>query len=215
MPRTELIIFDCDGVLVDTETITARVLSSALAEHGIRTSPADCEDRHAGASLAQTKTGYEAQGHTLPDDFVITIRARILETLSRGVNPMPGVHDLLAQLTVPFCVASSGKPEKTRQSLRLAKLLDQFEPHIFSAFTVGFYKPEPHLFLHAAQTMGADPAHTLVIEDSPVGVQAGVAAGMTVVGYAHTLSRAETLRGLGAHHVVDDLGDVVQILSGS
>ena len=206
-----MVIFDCDGVLADTESIAAGVISAYFADHGVVLSAAECEARFAGADLQETREAFIALGGTAPDDFVITIRASILEVLSHGVDPIDGVHDLLSQISLPFCVASGGRPEKIHQSLRLANLLDHFGSNTFSAFDVGHHKPDPRLFLHAAETMGVAPPNTLVVEDSRVGVQAGVAAGMTVVGYAGGRP-AQTLLDHGAHQIIDDMRRVADFL---
>lgn len=218
----DLIIFDCDGVLVDTETITARILSAYLAENGVEISPHEWERDYAGVNLAETVIRLTDTGFTPADDFVETIRARILDTLSQGVEPIPGIHHVLNQLSIPYCVASSGKPVKIQQSLRLAGLLDQFEGRMFSAYNIGVYKPEPDLFLWAADAMGVEPINTLVIEDSPVGVRAGISAGMIVAGYAGggvtpnadaNAGRADDLRALGAHYILSDLTHMMEILN--
>lgn len=217
----ELVIFDCDGVLVDTESITGHVLSTYLAEYDVVLSPEEFETRYAGSSLGDTKQELEGLGHVLPDDFVVSARAHLLEALSLGVDPIPGIHTVLETLSMPYCVASSGKPVKIQQSLRLANLLDKFESHMFSAYEVGFYKPDPRLFLHAAKSMSVLPTKTLVVEDSPVGVQAGVAANMVVVAYVGggvnpspriVAERTTALQALGAHYILNDMHLLTEIL---
>jgi HAD superfamily hydrolase (TIGR01509 family) len=213
MSRVELIIFDCDGVLVETESVAAEILSTYLTDQGVALSAADCEERFNGMDLSVVQEQVEAMGGVIAHDFVTTVRARIFDALSKGVEPVPGVRELLRSVTLPFCVASGGMPAKIRQSLNLANLLDQFEPNIFSAFDVGHHKPEPHLFLHAAKSMDVDAAKTIVVEDSRVGVQAALAAGMQVVGYVgDRLDKGRELRDVGAHHIIEDMRHMANFL---
>lgn len=181
------VIFDCDGVLVDSELIASRELAAYLTDLGRPTTGQECRDNFTGLSL-QSVAGKVKQswGVTLPDDFVTDLRRRDVHAFERDLTAVPGVSDVLDALDaagVRYCVASSGTPEKIHHSLNLTKLLDRFDGHLFSATQVGHGKPAPDLFLHAAASMGVAPKTCTVIEDSPAGVTAGKAAGMRVLGF--------------------------------
>src|SRR5262249_27957089 len=132
-------------------------------------------------------------GREPPRDFEATHRERTRAALSTGLAPVPGIADVLSRLTMPFCVASSGDHDKMRTTLGITGLLPRFDGRLFSVTEVPRGKPFPDVFLHAALTMGAAPERTAVVEDTPVGAQAGRAAGMTVFGYA-ARTPAERLR---------------------
>jgi HAD superfamily hydrolase (TIGR01509 family) len=220
-PAIKLVIFDCDGVLVDSEPVANKVFSEYLISCDIPISPEDVTRKFVGRSLSSCKSILETEGWTVPDTFIDDIREQNLEALSRDLDPIPGIHAALDKIMLPVCVASSGLPVKINQSLSLTNLASYFGPHIFSAQHVSNGKPAPDLFLHAAKTMGVAPENTFVIEDSPVGVQAGVAAGMQVVGFSgggHTEpGHDEMLQELGAHHVLDtmlELPDLIERYNG-
>lgn len=179
----ELIIFDCDGVLIDSEAIACRTDSACLAEIGIAMSAEEIMDRYLGISTAVMCADIERrQGGVLPSDFAETLRLRVAAAFETELMPIAGVEQLLAALPHRRCVASSSTPERLRHSLSLTRLLHHFEPHIFSATQVSRGKPAPDLFLFAAEAMRAAPANCVVIEDSVPGVQAAVAAGMRAIG---------------------------------
>jgi HAD superfamily hydrolase (TIGR01509 family) len=183
--RFDLVIFDLDGVLVDSEPISSRVTAEALAEAGIEISGADVCDRFLGLSTASMLRTVEAEhGCRLPTSFQETLRARILRAFEHGLEPVAGIPAVLDALPSRRCVASSSHPERIRRSLELVGLLDRLAPNLFSATMVDHGKPAPDLFLLAAAGMAADPVRCLVVEDSVVGVRAGKAAGMTVFGFA-------------------------------
>jgi HAD superfamily hydrolase (TIGR01509 family) len=180
----ELVIFDLDGVLVDSEPISSRVTAAALREAGVEISAAEICDRFLGVSAAAMLPVIEAEhGCRLPQAFHETLRARILQAFEHELEPVPGVPALLDALSVDRCVASSSHPERIRRSLELAGLLQRFGPHLFSATMVSAGKPAPDLFLLAAARMSAEPARCLVIEDSEVGIRAAKAAAMTAFGF--------------------------------
>ena len=218
MPNTkiELIIFDCDGVLVDSESVASRVFSAYLQSHDIPLTQKDVSQRFVGRSLSSCKAMLLADGWTLPDTFADDVRERTFAALSRDLDPIPGIHSALDGISLPVCVASSGLPVKTDQSLRATNLWQYFGEHIFSAQQVSNGKPAPDLFLHAAKTMGVSPSNSMVIEDSPVGVQAGLAAGMQVVGFSgggHAGPELGALLGeLGAHHILDHMHDLPSLI---
>ena len=180
----ELVIFDLDGVLVDSEPISSRLTAAALSEAGIEISEADVRDRFLGISTAEMLRAIEAEhGRRLPESFQETLRARVLRAFEQELEPVPGVPALLDGLAVNRCVASSSHPERIRRSLELVGLLDRLAPNLFSATMVDHGKPAPDLFLLAAARMAAEPARCLVVEDSEVGIRAAKAAGMTVFGF--------------------------------
>ena len=186
--RPALVIFDCDGVLVDTEPVSNAVLSAALAHHGVRISADDCRMRFVGRTIEAVQGAVEAEiGRALGADWPDRVRRETEAAFDRGVQPISGIEAAVAAVKaagLPYCVASSGKFSKMRKSLGTARLLPHFEDVLFSAEQVQRGKPAPDLFLFAAERMGAAPASCVVIEDSVPGVQAGRAAGMRVLAFA-------------------------------
>ena len=198
------VIFDCDGVLVDTETAANVVLSELLAELGLATTPEETVATYMGRSWAScVEIVTEKLGHAPPDDFGERYRAGVRAAWERDLQPVPGVVEALDAIDLPSCVASSGEHERMRLTLGLTGLLPRFEGRIFSATEVEHGKPAPDLFLHAAERMGFDPAATAVVEDTVPGVQAGRAAGMRVLAFARLVS-AEDLAEAGGE-VFDDM----------
>ena len=175
----ELVIFDCDGVLVDSETISVGVLLEFVRRAGVEIS----EDRAYRLFLGRSMAAVE---EALRSEFALTLSAVQLdgikaETFRRfrsELKPMPGAAEALARLTARRCVASSSSPERIRLSLSLTGLLEMLEPHIYSASMVTRGKPAPDLFLHAAKGMGVRPEDCVVVEDSPAGIEAARRAGM-------------------------------------
>ena len=200
----QLVIFDCDGVLVNSEPISNRVMAEVLEENGLSMSVESCYEHFMGRTMSDCVRILESQfGHAVEADFVDVVRRRTLEALRKGVEPVPGVVAALDRIPVPVCVASSGQISKMRTTLEHTGLLARFEDRLFSAAAMTRGKPHPDIFLHAARALGAEPASCAVVEDSPVGVEAGVAAGMTVFGYS-ALSDAAKLSAAGAR-VFDDM----------
>ncbi len=178
----QAIIFDCDGTLVDSETIGAAVLAEALAEEGLAMSAAEVLHAFRGRRMATTLAEVSALlGRALAQDFEARLRDRSARAVRAGLREIAGATALVEALSLPFCVASNAPRAKTELNLTVTGLLPHFEGRIFSAYEVGSWKPDPGLFLHAAQAMGTAPAHCLVVEDSAPGVQAALAAGMQVV----------------------------------
>ena len=180
----DLIIFDCDGVLVDSEPLAMRVLVAAIAAQGITVTTETAYRDFLGRSLASISTSLlDSHGAPLGPAALASMRGDLYALYRRELRPSPGLPEMLGHLKIPFCVASSSELERIRLSLELTDLLDWFEPNIFSASMVENGKPAPDLFLHAAAQMGVAPANCLVIEDSPAGIIAARNAGMTVFGY--------------------------------
>ncbi len=181
MSGTELVIFDCDGVLIDSEVISARMLIAELAGYGVDMDMAFVSSHFLGRSYPVVlKEVRERWGVALPDRFEADYRARLLAAFERDLKVMPGVEPVIAALDRPYCLATSSSPERLRRSLELTGLAPLFAGRSFTASEVARGKPAPDLFLHAAARMGVDPARCLVIEDSVNGVRAGLAAGMEV-----------------------------------
>ena len=181
-----LIIFDCDGVLVDSEMIASRELAAYLTDLGRPTTGEECRASFTGLSIKTVGEKVRAWGLAIPDDFEASLRARDFAAFDRDLKIIPGVVsalDALDRLGLRYCVASSGAPEKIRHSLTITRLLERFDGHVFSAAQVANGKPAPDLFLLAAATMGVAPDDCLVIEDSPAGVAGALAAGMRVLGF--------------------------------
>jgi HAD superfamily hydrolase (TIGR01509 family) len=208
--QTDLVIFDCDGVLVDSEVISCRAHSQILTRHGYPITPEQVFDRFLGRSMRQATLEVEAElGHSLPDDFHTQVYAEIFRLFAASLEATPHIDEALAAIALPVCVASSGPPEKISASLNRVGLYDRFAPHIFSAVQVPNGKPAPDLFLFAAEQMRTSPARCLVIEDSVSGIAGALAAGMTVLGF-HGGSHcrpgyADTLRAAGAAMTFDDM----------
>lgn len=185
---TRSVIFDCDGVLVDTELIANRVLASLLTEAGVPTTFEDCMRDHRGHAMASVLAAATQQlGASLPFDVAERYYTDVKAIFRRELQPVPGVVAALDRIDLPSCVASSGPHHKMEVTLRRTGLWERFEGRIFSASEVGAGKPAPDLFLHAAHRMGFEPATTAVVEDSLPGVQAAHAAGMRALAFArHT-----------------------------
>lgn len=179
-----LVVFDCDGVLVDSETIALDVLAGWIEAHGVSVDRDDLLRRSIGRSATQVHDELRAVwGVTVTAADAEELQDRLFERFRRELEPLPGIRRLLARLTVPRCVASSSAPRRLRLALATTGLLDEFEGRIFSATQVERGKPAPDLFLHAARAMGVDPRDCLVIEDSPAGIEAARRAGMAVIGF--------------------------------
>ncbi len=186
--RPDLVIFDCDGVLVDTEPLAERAMGEALAEIGMAMSRDDMRQRFRGLSMTSVaKVLEELRGAPLPEGWIESLKERDFALFARELEAVPGVAALVQQLRgqgLAYCVASSGSTEKMRFTLGHTGLLPFFDNVLFSASMVARGKPFPDLFLFAAEHMGAAPGACVVIEDSVHGTTAGVAAGMRVLSYA-------------------------------
>ena len=205
--RFELVIFDCDGVLVDSERIANRVFADILKQEcGLNLSLEQMFEHFVGHSQSQCLEIIESMtGASPPPGLGDLYRNEIDQVLAHSVVAINGIEAVLEQIDLPYCVASSGSQEKMQITLGKTGLDRYFDGRLFSATEVDHPKPWPDIFLHAASTMGVnDPAACLVIEDSPVGVAGAVAAGMTVFGYTE-LMKADKLLDAGAHHTFDSM----------
>ena len=194
----ELVIFDCDGVLVDSERIAIRIDAVVLADLGWPLSEAETIERFVGRSEEHMLREIEAQlGRRLPANWDAAYQDLYLTAFERELRAVEGVVDALDRITSPTCVASSGSHAKIERSLRRTDLYGRFEGRIFSASEVSNGKPAPDLFLHAAARLGVPPARCAVVEDSRYGVEAARAAGMAAFGYAGGVTPAHRLEGPG------------------
>jgi HAD superfamily hydrolase (TIGR01509 family) len=209
----DLIIFDCDGVLVDSEVISCRAHAETLTRHGYPITPEEVLARFLGVSDREARLTIEAElGRELPRDFESQVKQATLQFYAGDLQAIAYVGEAIAAIGLPKCVASSGTPEKIQHGLTCAGLYDQLAPHIFSATQVKQGKPAPDLFLFAAEQMRTAPERCVVIEDSVPGVTGAVAAGMTVLGF-HGGSHCRpgyggTLRTAGAAATFDDMREL-------
>lgn len=180
-----LLIFDCDGVLVDSEELGTRVLLEAAREVGpLAMDLPEATSLFRGRKMAECVAILsERIGKAFPEDFTARFRARQAEVFRQKLKPIPGVHAALQEITIPKCVASNGPREKITLSLTVTGLLPFFDGRIFSSYELQTWKPDPGLYLHAAGALQVAPQKCAVVEDSVLGVRAGLAAGMHVFAY--------------------------------
>jgi HAD superfamily hydrolase (TIGR01509 family) len=208
----ELVIFDCDGVLIDSERVGIKVDVAVLSELGWPLSEAEVIERFVGRPDRENRRAIEAHlGRALPDGWAEAVDERYREAFAAELTPVDGVLEALDRITLPSCVASSGTHEHLRYTLSLTGLYERFAGRIFSADDVARGKPAPDLFLHAARQMGADPAECVVVEDSRPGVEAARAAGMRALAFAGGVSSAERLAGPNTI-VFDDMHELPGLL---
>ncbi|CAN7417470.1 HAD family hydrolase [Rhizobium rhizogenes] len=213
-----LVIFDCDGVLVDSEPLSVSVLIDAMRDVGVDMSEEDVYSRFLGKSLATLVDTLETEFDVFIDQaFLDRIRNDLYERFRQELKPIDGIAETLDALTVPRCVASSSQLERIRLSLGVTGLLERLEPNIFSASMVKRGKPAPDLFLYAAGQMGVAPKDCIVVEDSPAGIMAARAAGMTVFAFtggshAHSPSYRSELERLSPEVVFDAMPDLIHLV---
>ncbi|MBC3993043.1 HAD family hydrolase [Streptomyces sp. AC563] len=209
----ELVIFDCDGVLVDSERICVKVDAVIMADLGCAFTEAEIIERFVGSSTeVYTAAVEERLGRRLEKDWQQRYEHLYQAAFEAELTAVDGIAEALHRLTHATCVASNGDHAGIRRSLELADLAGHFEERVFSAADVPRGKPAPDLFLHAAHTMGVDPRHCVVVEDSAYGVQAARAAGMRAFGYCGGLTPAARLEG-PATVVFDDMRELPQLLA--
>lgn len=180
-----LIIFDCDGVIADSEVLSALVLIDQLAALGIAVTPAEVRRDFLGRSFPTVAdTIRQRFGNPLPPSFEMDYRRRLLDRFATELRPTPGIMAVLDRLSHPSCIATSSSPQRVGRTLQVLGLAERFADRVFTASQVRHGKPAPDLFLFAAAQMGHAPADTLVIEDSAPGIAAAQAAGMQVLHYA-------------------------------
>lgn len=195
----DLVVFDCDGVLVDSEKLTIEVDRWVLADLGWSLSHDEILHRFVGRSSAHFRAEIEAHlGRLLPDDWEAPYQPWYLDAFAAELTAVAGIETALDEISTMTCVASSGSHAKIRRTLGQTGLLPRFEGRIFSADDVANGKPAPDLFLHAAERLGVSPDRCVVVEDSRFGVRAAIASGMRVLGYAGGLTPADWLEREGA-----------------
>ncbi len=214
MATTRLVIFDCDGVLIDSERLAVKVDVRVLRELGWELTEAEVIERFVGRSDSDARAAIEAHlGHQLPAGWGQQVERLYQQVFAAELAPVEGILEALDRIDLPSCIASSGTHAHLRYTLRLTGLYDRFEGRIFSAEDVAHGKPAPDLFLHAAQQMSATPAACVVVEDSRPGVEAARAAGMRVLAYAGGLTQAGLLHGADTT-VFDDMAELPGLLTG-
>ena len=216
--RPSLVIFDCDGVLIDSELIACRVDAECLTEIGFPTTAEFIRENFVGVSSGVMFDRIEREhGRKLPADFPASLQRRLEAAFDDELEAVAGVADMLPSLGIKACVASSSQPERLRHALGVTGLWPHVEPHVFSAAMVAKGKPAPDLFLFAAARMNADPRDCVVVEDSRAGVAAGRAAGMRVLGFtggSHCPpDHGDRLREAGADAVFDDMRRPSELLA--
>lgn len=211
----ELVIFDCDGVLIDSERLAVKVDVAVLRELGWPLTEAEVIERFVGRSDRDTQAAIEDHlGRRLPAGWQAAVEQRHRRAFASGLTAVEGVPEALDRITLPTCIASSGTHDHLRYTLGLTGLYDRFAGRIFSAEDVANGKPAPDLFLHAAERMAAKPDGCVVVEDSRSGVQAARAAGMRVLAFAGGLSATEVLEGPNTT-VFDDMRELPKLLDGN
>lgn len=203
------VIFDCDGVLVDSVGLAGEVIAEYLHELGFKLTPQEATRRFGSGKLGDYVARFEAEtGHQLPSHFEPELRARRERAFKYRLRAVAGAAELIAGLKVLSCVASNGPPAQIEHSLRVVGLLDLFQGRIFSAYSLRAWKPEPQLFLHAARELGVAPADCAVVEDTEIGLRAALAAGMQTFAYL-PLGGQPAQRNV---HVLRHLGELRQHL---
>ena len=208
----DLVIFDCDGVLVDSEIITSATIAECVNAHGLAWETETVALRFRGGKMKDVVAAAEAElGRSLGEEFVPAFRARLYERLATEVEAIPGIGEALNELEalgLPYCVASNGPREKMHATLGSTGLLARFEGRVFTAYDLGVFKPNPDLFLHAASTLGAAPERTVVVEDTENGLEAVYAAGMHAVAYIGHGTPMDTARA----HDLEAMADLPALL---
>lgn len=202
-----LIIFDFDGVIADSEVLANTVLAEVITEVGVSTTLEQAIDHYLGKRLHEVVAAIEtAVGSRLPEDFGVRLQSRTLSRFQQELRAIDGVRNYIEAFpNILRCIASSSSPDRIAACVEILKLSEVFGPNVYSASEVARGKPHPEIFLHAANRMGVDPLQCIVIEDGITGVQAGFAAGMTVIGLtaaSHLRSgHGERLKAAGAHYI--------------
>ena len=216
---TGLVLFDCDGVLVDSEPVSLRLMLETLASAGLDMSPEKADELFLGRSLASAREVLTRDfGLTLTDAALEEMRVALYAAFRAELQPIAHVAETLDALPCAFCVASSSQPERIELSLEVTGLWPRFRGRAFSATMVRNGKPAPDLFLLAARTLGHDPADCLVVEDSPAGIEAAQAAGMRVAaftggGHAQSQVHRDRVAALAPDAIIDDMRLLLNVLA--
>lgn len=213
----ELLIFDCDGVLIDSEPVASRVLWQSLTKAGVSISCREVHARFTGTSESEARRICLEDLETDADVIFADMRTRLYEEFERSLSPMSGMEDFVATLECARCVASNSGMERLEKSLRLFGLWDAFAPNIFSAEMVARGKPAPDLFYFCAAKLGIDPGRAIVIDDSPYGIAGAVSAGMTAIGFVDPSdpreNRREVLADAGASDVATGADELAALIA--
>jgi HAD superfamily hydrolase (TIGR01509 family) len=208
----DLVIFDCDGVLVDSEPLANQVYVQMLAEYGFQVNTEEYLHKYSGAAIINRLESTSQQlNWTPPADFYPVFNSRLSVLTKQHLKPVPGIHELLDNLTTPVCIASNGSRGEVILRLKIADLAKYFGENIFSGVDMPNPKPAPDVYLAAAKSFNIPPTRCVVVEDSVLGVTAGVRAGMKVYGYAACTS-VERLKEAGAIPFMD-MHELKSILS--
>ncbi len=215
--RLSLVIFDCDGVLIDSEMLACGASAKLLTDLGLQISTKDYINEFAGVSNKDKHTILKSKyKFILPDDYEDQVKEVVQAIFEEELTAITGIHEVLDGISLPVCVASSSTPERLKHSLTLTSLYDRLMPDIFSSVLVKNGKPAPDLFLYSAEKMGVAPENCAVIEDSPAGVKSACAAGMRALGFAggsHCFEgHAERLDAEGATGVFDKMSELPQLI---
>lgn len=211
--KYKCIIFDCDGVLVDSESISAKVFQEMVSELGCDLDFETVVTQITGTSMKENLAFFANKlGRNLPDDFESEFRRRSYEAFKTELKPVKGIHALLEKITVPYCTASSGPQKKIRLNLTAASLIDKFN-NIFSSYDIGSWKPEPDIYLYAAKQMGFQPKECAVVEDSIAGVKSARAGGFDVFGFTR-IGNEKAFEELGAK-VFYEMNELLKLLKES
>ena len=184
--KYKCIIFDCDGVLVDSEAISAKVFREMIFELGFEIDFETVLEQITGTSMKENLKFFSEFIHgELPTDFESEFRKRSYEAFKTELQPITGIREILDRIKIPIGVASSGPVEKIKSNLITTNLIQYFDDNIFSSYEIGSWKPEPEIYIHAVKKMGFQPEECAVIEDSEVGIKAAIAGGFDVFGFTH------------------------------
>ncbi|ABF39999.1 HAD-superfamily hydrolase subfamily IA, variant 3 [Candidatus Koribacter versatilis Ellin345] len=214
----DAVIFDCDGVLIDSEVVACRIAAEELTKIGYTISTEDVIRRFIGRTAREMEAEIENEWRQpIPDSFRKAVRERRAEAYATSLTAVSGVVEAVNSLTMPICVASSSSPETLRVGLSAIGLYERFAPNVVSAKMVARGKPEPDVFILAAGWMKASPLNCLVVEDSVPGVRAALRAGMRVLGFfggSHcSPGHAEALLNAGAFHAFDDMRELPELIA--
>lgn len=209
--KYKCVIFDCDGVLVDSEKISNHVLIEMFASQGVKLDFNYATEHFSGTSLKEIFSFLEEQTRKeLPEGFMEDYRKRTFELFKTNLKPINGVEDVLKKLKIPICVASSGPMKKILLNLATTGLVHYFNDNIFSSYEIKKWKPDPGIFIYAADNMGFKIQDCAVIEDSIAGVKAGIAGGFDVYAYSKPKNKNQ-LEKEGAK-VFEEMGELLELL---
>lgn len=211
MMKYKCVIFDCDGVLVDSEDICNSILVEMAESIGVPLDKSSAAEIFTGKSTKFCFDYIETIGNKkLPITFAEDFKNNTYRAFKKDLQPIKGVHEVIKQLDLPFCVASSGSPENIRLNLTTTKLIENFEGKIFSCHDINSWKPEPGIFLYAAKEMGFKPEECVVIEDSIPGVEAAISGGFKVLALSNSRDNEIFIKkGASLINEVKDLFDIL------